>query len=396
MKGPTPRRLRQFACKCLRLGGYFNRPGDGRARPQIAARHLLWALIICEVLRDGAFHAIEALVRSRARRALGIGHRFGDDSLAYFTERLDPDRTRDALGSMVRRAKRNKAFDGSRFIGLALDGTGAARSHKASCPLCHPICDGEHKVIGHNHRFSLVSLVGTGLVLPLDVEPYGPGDSETAASLRALQRTIERLGPRFADYAVVDGLYAGAPFLHAVCELGLHPVARLKGNVPELYAAARERFESRAPSCILEEGKERIEIWDADDFDPWETLNWPTVRVLRYRQHKVDGSVVEAYWLTNFPKERVGSRSLYAIAKSRWGIENEGFNDGKNRHGMERIRHHDPNSLLINWLLVCLALTLERLYRLRYLHRGKRSPRSAIDLVRCLWLSLGAPASDTS
>jgi hypothetical protein len=174
-------------------------------------------------------------------------------------------------------------------------------------------------------------------------------------------------------------------------------VVRLKGNVPELYAAAQARFANRAPSMTFEEGRDRVEMWDADDFDPWEALNWRTVRVIRYRQHKPDGTIVEAYWLTDFSSASVGSRALYRMAKSRWQIENGGFNDGRNRHGLERIRHHHSNSLLVGWLIVCLALVLERLYRLRYLHRGGRPPRTAIDLVRALWLSLGsASAHDTS
>src|SRR5215469_13338104 len=45
--------------------------------------------------------------------------------LGLFHERLDPDTTRQALLSVVRRAKRNKAFDNCRWIGLAIDGTGA-------------------------------------------------------------------------------------------------------------------------------------------------------------------------------------------------------------------------------------------------------------------------------
>ena len=36
---------------------------------------------------------------------------------------------------------------------------------------------------------------------------------------------------------------------------------------------------------------------------------------------------------------------------------------------MEQISHHDANSLPVGWLLTALALTIERLYRLRYLHR---------------------------
>lgn len=393
MTGPTPRHLKRFACRRLGLGPYFRRPGDGRRRGRIRSEILLWALIIGEVLRDGAFHAIERLVHSRARRSLGVSRRFGDDSLGYFTERLDPQPLRRALAGALGRAKRNKAFENARFIGLALDGTGASRSREAGCALCRPISSGEpRRITGHHHCLSMISVVvAGGLALPFDVEPYGPGDSELAASSRMLERSIELLGVRFAQYVVADSLYGGAPFLHLVQKLGLHAVVRLKENLPELFAAAEARFRDQPPHTSFEQGAERIELWDADDFDPWESLNWPAVRVLRYRQHKPNGAVVEAYWLTDFPREEVGSRALFTLAKTRWQIENQGFNEAKTRHGMERIRHHHVRSLLIGWLVICLALTIERLYRLRYLHRGGRSPYTAIELVRRLWISLGTP-----
>ena len=43
------------------------------------------------------------------------------------------------------------------------------------------------------------------------------------------------------------------------------------------------------------------------------------------------------------------------------------------------------------WLLTCLALTIERLYRVRYLHRGTHPVRAAIDLLRLLFLALSLP-----
>jgi hypothetical protein len=389
VSGATPRHLKGYARRCLRLAAYFKRPGDGRVKEQIGAESLLWALIVGEILRHGAFHAIEALVGSRARRALGVAKAFGDDSLAYFTERLDPGPTRQALVLALHQAKRNKAFENSRFIGLALDGTGAARTRKKRCRWCRPICDSKDQVVGYNHRFSLISVVGTGLSLPFDVEPYGPGDSEQAASVRLLKRAVEQLGPRFAGYVVGDGLYAQAPFLHEAVDLGLHPVVPLKENLPELLVAAKARFANQRPSLSFENGKDRVEIWDASDFDPWDSLKWISVRVLRYRQHKPDGTVIEAYWLTNFSPAQVGSRALFLMAKSRWEIENQGFNEGKNHYGMEKIRHHHENSLLVGWLLNCLAMTIERLYRLRYLHRGLHRVYTPIELFRRLWLSLG-------
>ena len=90
------------------------------------------------------------------------------------------------------------------------------------------------------------------------------------------------------------------------------------------------------------------------------------------------------------------SADLYLLAKSRWEIENQGFNDGKNRHGMQHITHHHPNSLLIGWLLAAFALLIERLFRLRYLHRGTHSPMRPIEFLRRLCEHLYLPSMLTA
>ena len=390
MKGPHVRQIQTYACHCLGLKSYFQRPGDGRVHPHIPARDLVWAVVIGHVLRVTSFLRLEWLAHSPARAELGIKSDFGDDALAYCTARMDPETTRVAVAAALRQAKRNKAFENSRFIGLALDGTGAGRTYKEPCPLCDPVKDAQGEGHGSLHHFVLISVVGAGLTLPVDVEPYGPGDSEYAAAQRLLRRAVEHLGPRFADYVVGDGEYATAPFLHTSGEVALPVVARLKENLPLLAAAVRARFDGQPPQAVFQEGDDRVEVWDYDHFDAWETLDWPEVRVLRYRQHKRDGTVIQAEWLTNFPIIKLGSLSFYRMAKSRWEIENGGFNDGKNRYGMEHICHHEPNSILIVWLLILLALVIERLYRLRYLHRGEHGIRSAMDLLTYLWLSLGS------
>ena len=110
--------------------------------------------------------------------------------------------------------------------------------------------------------------------------------------------------------------------------------------------------------------------------------------MVRYRQYKPDGTVCEAFWLTDFPRHLVSSRAIFRMAKSRWEIENQGFNDAKNRYGFEHICHHERHSLLVVWLLTALAMTIDRLYRLRYLHRGTHRILAPIDLVRFLRASL--------
>jgi len=397
MSGPTPRRLLHFVTRRLGLGKYLRHPGDGRRQPQIPARTLLWSLLMGQLLRACNFLAVERLVRSSARRALAVRQSFGDDALAYFTERLDPTLTRTALARVLRQAKRNKAFETCGGIGLAVDGTTVGRCITPACSLCRPHRNTDQEIVRYRHHLVLTSVVGTGLCLPCDVEPYGPGDSEYAAGQRALVRAVTLLGVRFAAYVVVDGAFATAPFLHAAGELGLPVVARLKANLPELWAAVQQRFATQPPKLRFRHGLDGVELWDAEDFDPWEGLRWKTVRVLFYRQQKPDGQVIEAFWLTNSSSQEVSTRVLYHRAKSRWEIENQGFNDAKNRHGLGHMCHHHPNSLLMVWLLTSLALSIERLYRLRYLHRGTHPLRTAVELVHVLWLSLSRPAlADTS
>ncbi len=397
MKGPSPRRLRKYVCGPLGLQKYLQSPGDGRRQPQIPAHVLIWALLLGQLLRQFSFLAIEALAGSPVRSAAGLHRSFSDDTLAYFTERLDPALTRVAMAATLRKAKRNKAFDESRFIGLVVDGTGAGRRRAGGCKFCRPIHKKNQQVVGYHHKLVMISVAGTGLSLPVDVEPYGPGDSEYSAAQRLLRRAVANLGARFADYVVGDGEFATAPFLHTADELGLPVVARLKGNLPELLAAAQKRFRSQPPKLSFRYRQDRVEMWDADDFDPWETLRWSTVRVFFYRQHKRNGQVIEAFWLTNLSPSQAGTRFLFQLAKSRWEIENQGFNDAKNRYGMEHICHHHPNSMLTGWLLLALGLTIERLYRVRYLHRGHHPVRTAIELLRIFWFHLAAPsAPDTS
>ncbi len=389
MSGPSPRKLQEFVIKRLRLGSFLREPGDGRMFPQIPAADLLWSLIIGHILRDPSHRAVEALVASQPA-SIGVERSFSDDTLAYFEERADVDRMRGGLVAVAREAKRKKAFAQGRLIGIAVDGSAAGRSSKQKCGLCRPVYDAKRRLIGYRHEFVMASIVGVGLTLPVDVEPYGPGDSEYAASQRLLKRLVKALGARFADYVVCDGAYATAPFLHNAEDLNLRVVARLKDNVPTLLARAKARFEGTAPTEAFMVDGERVELWDADDFDPWDTLRWKTVRVIRYRQHKRDGSIIEAYWLTNFSRHEASGRELYFIAKSRWEIENQGFNDGKNRYGMEHIRHHEPNSIVVGWLIALLSMAIERLYRLRYLRRGGRPVLSAIALLRILRRALGA------
>jgi hypothetical protein len=49
---PTPRALLRFVLHRLGLQRYLAKPGDGRPQPVIAARVLLWAMLVGRILRE--------------------------------------------------------------------------------------------------------------------------------------------------------------------------------------------------------------------------------------------------------------------------------------------------------------------------------------------------------
>lgn len=204
MKGPTVLSLFHYACFTLALKPFLRHPGDGRTQPEIPAANLAWGLLLGALLRVNSAHRLEWLARVADRKQSGLTGAFGDDALAYFTERADAHVIRHALVATLKLAKRNKVFEEAPFLGLALDGTAAGHTTKQPCRLRHPVKDSQGQVTGYLPYFVMISVVGAGLSLPFDLEPYPPGDSEYAAGKRLLKRAVNQLGPRFADYVVVD------------------------------------------------------------------------------------------------------------------------------------------------------------------------------------------------
>jgi hypothetical protein len=100
----------------------------------------------------------------------------------------------------------------------------------------------------------MVSAVGAGLSLPVDVEPYGPGESEHAAGRRLLRRAVQQPGPRFVDYGGVDAAFARRALLEEARQPGPAAAPRRKKNLPELDPAARQRFH---PACSGAGAQER-------------------------------------------------------------------------------------------------------------------------------------------
>ena len=90
------------------------------------------AILAGQFLRQTSLHVVESIVRTARLRKMGVERRFGDDTLGYSSERADPAPTRQALIDVLHRAKRNKTFQNSVLLGLAVCRQTSSLNHSKS------------------------------------------------------------------------------------------------------------------------------------------------------------------------------------------------------------------------------------------------------------------------
>ena len=60
----------------------------------------------------------------------------------------------------------------------------------------------------------------------------------------------------------------------------------MKANVPELLASAQKRLPSQPSKPTFQGGPKWVELGDADDFDPRDTLRCQALRAMFYRKQQ--------------------------------------------------------------------------------------------------------------
>ncbi|MEW5947540.1 MAG: hypothetical protein AB1742_15230 [bacterium] len=131
------------------------------------------------------------------------------------------------------RLRRNKALGGGSashgLMAAAVDGWEAFSSEKRCCPACltrkKDTKDGE--ITEYYHRYVFCQLILRPIPSILDIEPILPGEGETAAAKRLIQRILTQQ-PRMVDLFSFDALYADRAILRSLNKAGKYWVVVMK------------------------------------------------------------------------------------------------------------------------------------------------------------------------
>jgi len=106
------------------------------------------------------------------------------------------------------------------------------------------------------------------------------------------------------------------------------------------------------------------------------------VRVIRAVITHVDGSLhTWCFAIVGKRARKLGRRAALKTVRSRWHIENTGFNQWVQYWNLGHVYHHTPNATLAVLLLWMLVFNLLQLFVYRRLKR-QRDPKDPIDTIR--------------
>ena len=294
-----------------------------------------------------------------------------------YLERLKTKELEKIRYEMIRKLIRTKQFKSYTVEGsyiVIIDGTDIAYFPNKHCE--HDLVKktvnketGEEKLQYYHKTLEAKILLGPGLILSIatefienEKEDVSKQDCELNAGYRLLDK-LKKAFPKQKFLIVGDALYAVMPFMHAVREKNWDYLFRIKSGRQENLMKDFDDLltqidkDSIVKDMIQGEDGTAMFVNNVDQVtDKPEVCN-----MIRY-VYLSAGERKEFNWVTSMEITRKNVRALARAGRSRWKIENEGFNFQKN--GIYELEHHcslDWNAMKNHYLIVQIADILRQL-----------------------------------
>jgi hypothetical protein len=302
-------------------------------------------------------------------------------TLNYYLSKLSPSCLGELRTRMIRQLIRSKSFNRNRlqnkYWRIILDGTGLFYFQERHCEYCLSRTltdkDGKEKTIYYHHVLEAKLVLSDVLILSIGTE-FVENEKENCENqdceLKAGKRLIQKIKsdyPRLQICLLGDSLYAVEPIMKMCRENSWKYIFFLKeGNQKNIVKDYNWLLESGAGLtvknlCDKEDGVGVYVNGVGEVTGKEEVFN-----VFDYQYEKVrkgEKSVVRFRWVSNLEVTKRNVEELILCGRSRWKIENEGFNNQKNGiYQIEHLNSRDVNGMKNHYLLTQISDILMQLY----------------------------------
>lgn len=290
------------------------------------------------------------------------------DTINNFLTHLKPENLHHIRTYMIKELVKKRCFDSYRinrkYWGIIIDGTGLFTFQEKHCEHClkreYKDKEGNVEKTVYMHHVLEAKLVVGDMVLSIESE-FIENESEDVAKqdceLNAFYRLAERLKSSYKRLPICilgDSLYA--------CE-------NVFARCDEYKWKYLLRFKEGRIKTVMNEFQELKKIENLSS----SKVLW--VNEIAYNDRKVNvlENIVEDEkepkekkhftFITNLKVTKKNAQLLANAGRSRWKVENEGFNTQKNlRYCIEHANSHDYNAMKNHYLLTQIADILVQLY----------------------------------
>jgi len=289
------------------------------------------------------------------------------DTINDFLMLLPPTELEKIRTYMIKELIKKRSLENHRingkYWGIIFDGTGLFKFDKKHCDHClkrEYVNEetGEIKTIYMHHVLEAKLIIGN-IVLSIGTE-FIENESEDVekqdCELKAFYRLAEKLKktyPRLPICVLGDSIYAAEP-VFKLCE---------QNNWKYLFRFKEGKIKSIA--------NEYMKIKTIEGKSKDDNLIW--VNEICYNNRKInvfEGTIEDKeeqkrryLFITSIRVTERNVGTLFTAGRSRWRIENEGFNTQKNlRYHIEHASSHDYNAMKNHYLLTQIADILLQLY----------------------------------
>ena len=363
------------------------------------------ALYLCQLgsrrQLDYDLDARGTFVLDNLNRLAGTDHdtRPVHDTLDYFVEHLRPHGLPALRTKMGRRLIRMKALDAARLAGkyvAVIDGTGTLCFHRRHCDHC--LVQRHKKTTVYLHNVLEAKLLGpAGLVVSVASEFIENADAAAAAGEGAERvkqdcelKALDRLAPQLKAALPHTGLVVSGDSLFAcgrvlqLCKANRwsYVLTFKEGHMPAVWAdfrgllklSPRDRLERTLPDGTRQVYRWARQLSYVDD----QGRRWQ-FNALQCEETSPRGETTLFAWITDLPLTRA---TVVDVAekggRSRWKIENEGFNRQKNSGlNLCHVFSTDPEKWKAYYYFLQIAFVLTQLWE-----RGSLLKQLAAELGR--------------
>lgn len=289
------------------------------------------------------------------------------DTINDFLSDLDPAEIEKIRTYMLKELLKKRCFEKYRILNkywaVIVDGTGLHTFKQKHCEHClrreyTNKETGETTVVYMHHVLEAKLVVGN-MVFSIGSEFIENESEDTAKqdcelkAFKRLAKNIKQTYKRLPICLLGDSLYACEPVFN-ICEQNGWPyIFRFKEGRIRSIASEFQAIQA------LDQAKKQDELIWVNDIEYGER----EINLLESRQETEEKKKQQFLFITDITINKRNAQKLLVAGRSRWKIENEGFNNQKNiRYDLQHVNCHHYTAMKNHYLLIQLTDILIQLY----------------------------------